>query len=115
MKKINIAHTAETKGMQSPDLDLIQVIKDAYSDIQECFLMQVKPIEELPKINVMAAMFKMSVSRAPNKESLADWRSDYARTAVMIYDRVPSFDELMEFADRFEKEFNDWVQAKDPS
>ncbi len=30
----------------------------------------------------------------------------------MIYNSVPSFDELMEFAERFEKEFNDWVQAK---
>ncbi|MDA0686287.1 MAG: nucleotidyl transferase AbiEii/AbiGii toxin family protein [Bacteroidetes bacterium] len=52
------------------------------------------------------------VSVAPSKESLADWRSDYVRTAVMIYNSAPSFDELMEFAERFEKEFNDWVRAK---
>lgn len=64
MKKINIAHIAETKGMKSPALDLIQVVKDAYSAIQECFLMQVKPIEELPKINAMSKMFNMSASRA---------------------------------------------------
>jgi hypothetical protein len=31
---------------------------------------------------------------------------------VMIYNKVPTFDELMDFAQRFEKEFNDWVQAK---
>lgn len=52
------------------------------------------------------------VSVTPSKESLADWRSDYVITAVMIYDSVPSFDELMEFAESFGKEFNDWVGAK---
>jgi hypothetical protein len=49
---------------------------------------------------------------APSQEQLADWRSDYSRTAVMIYNEVPTFDELMDFAQYFEKEFNDWVGAK---
>jgi len=30
----------------------------------------------------------------------------------MIYNKVPTFNELMDFAQRFEKEFNEWVQAK---
>ncbi len=64
MKKINIAQFAKNQGKQSPALDLIQVVKDAYSDIQECLLLQVKPIEELPKINAMSKLFNMSVARA---------------------------------------------------
>ncbi len=43
------------------------------------------------------------------QESWADWRGDYSRSAVMIYSKIPSFEELMTFADRLEKEFNDWV------
>lgn len=57
-------------------------------------------------------MLDKGVRVAPSQEHLADWRSDYSRTAVMIYNKVPTFDELMDFAQRFEKEFNDWVQAK---
>lgn len=57
-------------------------------------------------------MTDKGVRVAPSQEHLADWRSDYSRTAVMIYNKVPTFDELMDFAQRFEKEFNDWVQAK---
>jgi predicted nucleotidyltransferase component of viral defense system len=49
------------------------------------------------------------VSLLPPQESWADWRGDYIRSAVMIYDNKPSFDELMSFAERFEKEFNLWV------
>jgi predicted nucleotidyltransferase component of viral defense system len=52
------------------------------------------------------------VSVTPSVESLSDWRSDYSRTAVMIYNEIPTFDELMDFAQRFEKEFNEWVQTK---
>jgi predicted nucleotidyltransferase component of viral defense system len=47
----------------------------------------------------------------PKQENWADWRGDYSRTAVMIYCNVPSFDELMEFAQRLENEFNDWVKS----
>ena len=47
----------------------------------------------------------------PTKESWADWRGDYSRTAVMIYNSVPTFDELMEFAQRLENEFNNWIKS----
>ena len=57
-------------------------------------------------------MLDKGVRVAPSQENMADWRSDYSRTAVMIYNKVPTFDELMDFAQRFEKEFNEWVQAK---
>jgi hypothetical protein len=30
----------------------------------------------------------------------------------MIYNEVPTFEEFMDFARRFEKEFNEWVQTK---
>ena len=40
---------------------------------------------------------------------LVDWRGDYSRTAVMIYNEIPTFDELMRFAEQFEQEFNMWV------
>ena len=46
----------------------------------------------------------------PPQNSWADWRGDYSRTAVMIYNNVPTFDELMAFAEQFEIEFNDWVK-----
>jgi hypothetical protein len=57
-------------------------------------------------------MLEKGVRVAPIPEHMADWRSDYSRTAVMIYNKVPTFNELMDFAQRFEKEFNEWVQAK---
>jgi predicted nucleotidyltransferase component of viral defense system len=47
----------------------------------------------------------------PAQESWADWRGDYSRTAVMIYNSIPTFDELMEFAQRLENEFNNWVKS----
>ncbi len=46
----------------------------------------------------------------PAKESWADWRGDYTRTAVMIYSNIPSFEELMSFAEQLESEFNEWVK-----
>jgi predicted nucleotidyltransferase component of viral defense system len=58
------------------------------------------------------AILERGVSVSPSEERLPDWRSDYSRTAVMIYNKVPTFDELMDFAQRFEKEFNEWVQEK---
>lgn len=47
----------------------------------------------------------------PPKESWPDWRGDYNRTAVMIYKEIPSFDDLMSFAEKLEYEFNDWVKS----
>jgi hypothetical protein len=32
-------------------------------------------------------------------------------SAVMIYSNIPSFDELMTFAELMEKEFNKWVAS----
>ena len=46
----------------------------------------------------------------PKKESWTDWRGDYTRTAVMIYNNIPSFEELMSFAEQLENEFNDWIK-----
>jgi len=46
----------------------------------------------------------------PPQNSWADWRGDYSRTAVMIYNSVPTFDELMAFSTQFEIEFNEWVE-----
>ena len=47
----------------------------------------------------------------PPKEVLSDWRGDYTRTAVMIYKDIPSFNDLMSFAEKLEQEFNDWVKG----
>jgi predicted nucleotidyltransferase component of viral defense system len=47
----------------------------------------------------------------PPKEVLSDWRGDYTRTAVMIYNDIPSFNDLMLFAEKLEQEFNDWVKS----
>lgn len=46
----------------------------------------------------------------PKKESWTDWRGDYTRTAVMIYNNIPSFEELMSFAEQLENEFNEWIK-----
>lgn len=46
----------------------------------------------------------------PAKESWTDWRGDYSRTAAMIYKVIPSFEELLSFAEQFENEFNEWVK-----
>ena len=46
----------------------------------------------------------------PSKDSWTDWRGDYTRTAVMIYKDIPSFEELMSFAEQLENEFNEWVK-----
>jgi hypothetical protein len=49
------------------------------------------------------------VRTLPTADEQIDWRSDYSRTAIMIYNGIPSFDELLLFAEKFEKEFNEWV------
>lgn len=58
-----------------------------------------------------AGISSKGVRVVPSKESWTDWRGDYSRTAVMIYNNVPTFDELMEFAQRLENEFNNWVKS----
>ncbi len=57
-----------------------------------------------------AGILSNGVRVVPPKESLTDWRGDYLRTAVMIYNTAPSFDELITFANQLEKEFNEWVK-----
>ena len=49
------------------------------------------------------------VRTLPTAENWSDWRGDYNRSAVMIYNNRPTFEELMLFAERFEKEFNQWI------
>jgi predicted nucleotidyltransferase component of viral defense system len=49
------------------------------------------------------------VKVAPPKEIRSDWRSDYARTSIMIYNNFATFDDLMVFAERMEEEFKEWV------
>lgn len=56
-----------------------------------------------------AHILKNGVHVVPSATSLPDWRGDYSRTRVMIYNRVPTFDELMLFAVKLEKEFNEWI------
>lgn len=56
-----------------------------------------------------AGILSRGVHTVPAKENWADWRSDYIRTAVMIYNRTPTFDALMDFAQKLELEFNAWV------
>lgn len=57
-----------------------------------------------------AGILTNGVRVLPSEESWADWRSDYTRTAVMIYNHTPSFEELMSFAELLENEFNEWVK-----
>lgn len=54
----------------------------------------------------------IGVNIVPPQNSLADWRGDYTRSSVMIYNSIPSFDDLMTFADQFEKEFNSWIKSR---
>jgi len=70
-----------------------------------------KMIQELNTLDY-SGILKNGVNVVPLKESWADWRSDYSRTIVMIYNDIPSFDDLMQFAAHLEKEFNDWVSNK---
>lgn len=57
-----------------------------------------------------AGILTNGVRVLPSEESWADWRSDYTRTAVMIYNHTPSFEELMSFAELLENEFNEWIK-----
>jgi predicted nucleotidyltransferase component of viral defense system len=57
-----------------------------------------------------AGILSNGVRVVPTKESWSDWRGDYTRTSVMIYNNNPSFEDLMSFAEQLESEFNDWVK-----
>ena len=57
-----------------------------------------------------AGISSNGVRVVPSKDSWTDWRGDYTRTAVMIYKDIPSFEELMSFAEQLENEFNEWVK-----
>ena len=57
-----------------------------------------------------AGILSNGVRVLPKKESWTDWRGDYTRTAVMIYNNIPSFEELMSFAEQLENEFNEWIK-----
>lgn len=58
-----------------------------------------------------SSILSKGVKVVPPQDRWANWRGDYNRSAVMIYSNIPSFDELMAFADLFEKEFNNWVAS----
>jgi predicted nucleotidyltransferase component of viral defense system len=57
-----------------------------------------------------AGISSNGVRVVPSKDSWTDWRGDYTRTAVMIYKDIPSFEDLMSFAEQLENEFNEWVK-----
>jgi len=57
-----------------------------------------------------AGILTKGVSVLPSRDSWADWRGDYNRSAVMIYNKtVPSFEILMDFTGQLQEEFNNWV------
>lgn len=80
---------------------------------RELFQMVVKHRQTFFRYNALdyASILNNGVHIVPPPDSLSDWRSDYSRTAIMIYNNVPTFDELMEFAHRLEHEFNNWVKS----
>jgi predicted nucleotidyltransferase component of viral defense system len=84
--------------------DLIKLNKDL-------FQMVVHHRQTFFRYNTLdySAIFRQGIQFLPQKESWPNWRSDYSRTEVMIYNQIPSFDELMLFAKNFELEFNNWV------
>jgi hypothetical protein len=80
-------------------------------DNRELLQMVVKHRQTFFRYNTSdyAGILKNGVQVLPPKMSWADWRSDYSKTTVMIYNDIPSFDDLMKFAAQLEKEFNEWV------
>jgi len=64
MKKLKITKLSQRGRQTSLKLDLIDVVKLAFSDLQENFLFEAKPLKELPRLSAMADLFKMSVERA---------------------------------------------------
>lgn len=87
---------------------------DRIRDNRELLQMVVEHRQTFFRYNTLdyAGILKNGVQVVPPKESWADWRSDYSRTTVMIYNDIPSFDDLMQFAAQLEKEFNEWVSNK---
>jgi hypothetical protein len=87
---------------------------DLIRDNRELLQMVVEHRQTFFRYNTLdyAGILKHGVQVVPPKESWADWRSDYSRTTVMIYNDIPSFDDLMQFAAHLEKEFNEWVSNK---
>jgi hypothetical protein len=87
---------------------------DLIRDNRELLQMVVEHRQTFFRYNTLdyAGILKHGVQVIPPKESWADWRSDYSRTTVMIYNDIPSFDDLMQFAAHLEKEFNEWVLNK---
>lgn len=87
---------------------------DRIRDNRELLQMVVEHRQTFFRYNTLdyAGILKHGVQVIPPKESWADWRSDYSRTTVMIYNDIPSFDDLMQFAAHLEKEFNEWVSNK---
>lgn len=87
---------------------------DRIKDNRELLQMVVEHRQTFFRYNTLdySGILKNGVNVVPLKESWADWRSDYSRTIVMIYNDIPSFDDLMQFAAHLEKEFNDWVSNK---
>jgi len=57
-------------------------------------------------------VLQRGVGIVPSADSLRDWRGDYERSEAMFHGARPSFNELMEFAVGFEKEFNEWVSLR---
>ncbi len=55
-------------------------------------------------------ILRRGVRIVPSKDNWIDWRGYYTRTAAMIYKDIPSFEELMSFAEQLENEFNEWVK-----
>ena len=82
---------------------------DLIRDNRELLQMVVEHRQTFFRYNTLdyAGILKHGVQVIPPKESWADWRSDYSRTTVMIYNDIPSFDDLMQFAAHLEKEFNE--------
>jgi len=64
MKKLKITQLANRGRQSSPKTDLIHVVKQAFSDLQENFLFEAKPLVDLPKLSAMATLFNMSIERA---------------------------------------------------
>lgn len=71
----------------------------------------VKHRETFYRYNAMDYMSILTkgIKLRPARANMAEWRSDYFRTRVMIFGKIPSFDDLMLFAEQLEMDFNNWV------
>jgi hypothetical protein len=57
------------------------------------------------------ALLRTGIAIVPPSEALPDWRGDYQRSAAMIYREVPTFEQLIHGAQRFQDTFNTWVRS----